>query len=135
MPKSSCPRKVMIYYGVRFPFTGCTYRLQCLFRERKNAKGSGESTIPYDAEFAKCFRRDRNRSKLRCIRTMCSLSDSGNDFIGDGSLLQGIFRLTCERVMEVLKTGKETLLTLLEAFVYDPLIDWTPGIETGYTGK
>ncbi len=36
--------------------------------------------------------------------------------------------------MEVLKTGKETLLTLLEAFVYDPLIDWTPGIETGYTG-
>lgn len=37
--------------------------------------------------------------------------------------------------MEVLKNGRETLLTLLEAFVYDPLIDWTPGIETGYTGK
>lgn len=37
--------------------------------------------------------------------------------------------------MEVLKQGRETLLTLLEAFVYDPLIDWTPGIETGYTGK
>lgn len=36
--------------------------------------------------------------------------------------------------MEVLKNGRETLLTLLEAFVYDPLIDWTPGIETGYTG-
>lgn len=36
--------------------------------------------------------------------------------------------------MKVLKQGRETLLTLLEAFVYDPLIDWTPGIETGYTG-
>lgn len=48
---------------------------------------------------------------------------------------QGVFRLTCERVMEVLKIGRETLLTLLEAFVYDPLIDWTPGIETGYTGE
>jgi len=38
-------------------------------------------------------------------------------------------------VLKVLKLGKETLLPLLEAFVYDPLIDWTPGSETGYTGK
>lgn len=36
--------------------------------------------------------------------------------------------------MKVLRKNKETLLTLLEAFVYDPLIDWTPGNETGYTG-
>lgn len=33
-----------------------------------------------------------------------------------------------------MKKGRETVLTLLEAFVYDPLIDWTPGNETGYTG-
>uniref|UniRef100_A0A2S2R2K0 non-specific serine/threonine protein kinase n=1 Tax=Sipha flava TaxID=143950 RepID=A0A2S2R2K0_9HEMI len=48
--------------------------------------------------------------------------------------IEGKFRLTCEQVMKVLRKNKETLLTLLEAFVYDPLIDWTPGNETGYTG-
>lgn len=26
-----------------------------------------------------------------------------------------------------MKKGRETLLTLLEAFVYDPLVDWTVG--------
>ncbi|KAG8274146.1 Serine/threonine-protein kinase smg1 [Homalodisca vitripennis] len=50
-------------------------------------------------------------------------------------MLQGIFRLTCEHVLKVMKKGRETVLTLLEAFVYDPLIDWTPGSETGYTGR
>lgn len=49
-------------------------------------------------------------------------------------LFQGLFRLTCEHVLKVMKKGRETVLTLLEAFVYDPLIDWTPGNETGYTG-
>src|SRR5699024_11681059 len=34
----------------------------------------------------------------------------------------------------ILRKGKETLLTLLEAFVYDPLVDWTPEHEEGFTG-
>ncbi|KAG5885461.1 hypothetical protein JTB14_037042 [Gonioctena quinquepunctata] len=37
----------------------------------------------------------------------------------------GIFRLACENVLKTMRKGRETLLTLLEAFVYDPLIDWT----------
>ncbi|KAK9892622.1 hypothetical protein WA026_021000 [Henosepilachna vigintioctopunctata] len=41
----------------------------------------------------------------------------------------GIFRLACENVLKTMRKGKETLLTLLEAFVYDPLIDWTVGGE------
>ncbi|XP_047110312.1 serine/threonine-protein kinase SMG1 [Schistocerca piceifrons] len=48
--------------------------------------------------------------------------------------VEGIFRLACENVLKIMKRGRETLLTLLEAFVYDPLIDWTPGNEAGYTG-
>lgn len=39
--------------------------------------------------------------------------------------MQGTFRLCCEHVLKSLKRGRETLLTLLEAFVYDPLVDWT----------
>ena len=49
-------------------------------------------------------------------------------------MLQGIFRLACEHVLKVMKKGRETLLTLLEAFVYDPLIDWTTANEAGYAG-
>ncbi|KAK6645471.1 hypothetical protein RUM43_001748 [Polyplax serrata] len=47
---------------------------------------------------------------------------------------KGQFRLACEHVLKIVKKGRDTLLPLLEAFVYDPLIDWTPGSETGYTG-
>jgi len=43
---------------------------------------------------------------------------------------EGVFRLTCENVLKTLKQGRETLLTLLEAFVYDPLLDWTSN-DTG----
>ena len=42
-------------------------------------------------------------------------------------VFQGVFRCTCEYVIRTMRRGKETLLTLLEAFVYDPLVDWTTG--------
>ncbi|GAB6021589.1 Serine/threonine-protein kinase smg1 [Chamberlinius hualienensis] len=48
--------------------------------------------------------------------------------------VEGTFRVSCEHVLKTIRRGRETLLTLLEAFVYDPLIDWTPGSEGGYTG-
>lgn len=44
-------------------------------------------------------------------------------------------RSSCERTLSALRQGRETLLTLLEAFVYDPLVDWTPGVDMGVTGK
>lgn len=34
----------------------------------------------------------------------------------------------------MMRRGRETLLTLLEAFVYDPLVDWTAGGEVGFAG-
>ncbi|XP_046606357.1 serine/threonine-protein kinase SMG1 isoform X1 [Neodiprion virginianus] len=44
--------------------------------------------------------------------------------------VEGIFRLACEHTLRVMRRGRETLLTLLEAFVYDPLVDWRAGAET-----
>ena len=38
--------------------------------------------------------------------------------------IDGTFSSSSESVLRVLRTNKETLLTLLEAFVYDPLVDW-----------
>lgn len=36
----------------------------------------------------------------------------------------GLFRATCERVMDVLREHKESIMAVLEAFLYDPLINW-----------
>lgn len=38
--------------------------------------------------------------------------------------IDGIYRMTCEVVMEVLRQNKDSLMAVLEAFVYDPLLNW-----------
>jgi len=40
------------------------------------------------------------------------------------SKIEGDFRSTCESVMAVLRDNRESLMAVLEAFVYDPLIGW-----------
>ena len=38
--------------------------------------------------------------------------------------IEGNFRTTCEETMRVLRTNKESVVAMLEAFVHDPLINW-----------
>ncbi|KAH9066494.1 atypical/PIKK/FRAP protein kinase [Lactarius vividus] len=38
--------------------------------------------------------------------------------------IEGSYRNTCEITMRVLRDNKESLMAVLEAFVYDPLINW-----------
>ncbi|GFN76929.1 mechanistic target of rapamycin (serine/threonine kinase) [Plakobranchus ocellatus] len=38
--------------------------------------------------------------------------------------IDGNYRMTCEKVMSVLRENKESLMAVLEAFVYDPLLSW-----------
>ncbi|KAH9577494.1 PDZ domain 6 [Trypanosoma melophagium] len=38
--------------------------------------------------------------------------------------VDGVYRLTCELVMKNLRRHCENLLSILEAFIYDPLINW-----------
>ena len=38
--------------------------------------------------------------------------------------IEGNFRMTCESVMEMMRENKESVMAVLEAFVYDPLINW-----------
>lgn len=38
--------------------------------------------------------------------------------------IEGSFRITCEHVMRTLRDNKESLMAILEAFAYDPLINW-----------
>lgn len=38
--------------------------------------------------------------------------------------IEGSFRITCENVMKVLRDNKDSLMAILEAFAFDPLINW-----------
>lgn len=38
--------------------------------------------------------------------------------------IEGTYRKTCESVMHVLRKNKDSLMAVLEAFVYDPLLNW-----------
>merc|ERR1712157_379961 len=38
--------------------------------------------------------------------------------------IEGSYRSTCVRTMSVLRDNKDSLVAMLEAFVYDPLISW-----------
>ncbi|KAJ6619840.1 atypical/PIKK/FRAP protein kinase [Mycena sp. CBHHK59/15] len=38
--------------------------------------------------------------------------------------IEGSFRKTCEITMRVLRANKESLMAVLEAFIYDPLMNW-----------
>ncbi|TID15752.1 hypothetical protein CANINC_004281 [Pichia inconspicua] len=38
--------------------------------------------------------------------------------------IEGSFRITSENVMKVLRDSKDSLMAILEAFAYDPLINW-----------
>lgn len=44
--------------------------------------------------------------------------------------LEGHFRLTCEAVMSVLREHSAGLMAVLEAFVHDPLINWSLLVTT-----
>lgn len=42
----------------------------------------------------------------------------------EASGVEGTFRITCEETLRVLRSNKDSVMAVLEAFVYDPLINW-----------
>jgi len=38
--------------------------------------------------------------------------------------IDGNYRMTCESVLEVLRDHRDSVMAVLEAFVYDPLLNW-----------
>jgi hypothetical protein len=47
--------------------------------------------------------------------------------------IEGSFRLTCEKVMTMLRDNRDSLIAVLEAFVHDPLLSWR--LLTSNAGK
>lgn len=38
---------------------------------------------------------------------------------------EGVFLKVCEITLSVLRTHRETLMSVLETFIHDPLVEWT----------
>ncbi|CAL9151414.1 unnamed protein product [Musa hybrid cultivar] len=73
-------------------------------------------------DFGDCFEASMNREKFpekvpfRLTRMLVkAMGVSG---------IEGNFRSTCENVMQVLRTNKDSVMAMMEAFVHDPLINW-----------
>jgi serine/threonine-protein kinase ATR len=39
-------------------------------------------------------------------------------------LTSGVFRIACEITMGLLRENKDTLMTVLDPFIHDPLVEW-----------
>lgn len=73
-------------------------------------------------DFGDCFEVAMTREKFpekipfRLTRMLiCAMEVTG---------IEGTYRRTCESVMNVLRKNKDSLMAVLEAFVYDPLLNW-----------
>ncbi|CAL5434197.1 unnamed protein product [Camellia sinensis] len=73
-------------------------------------------------DFGDCFEASTNREKFpekvpfRLTRMLVKAMEV--------SSIAGNFRSTCENVMQVLRTSKDSVMAMMEAFVHDPLINW-----------
>lgn len=108
------------------------------FEDRTGSKESAER-IPWQfsvlfpcsqiihIDYNICFEKGK---KLRVPEKVpYRLTQNLRSALGVGGL-DGVFLLSSENVLKILRQGKEILLNLLESFIYDPLIDWT-GHDTG----
>eukprot|EP01129_Flabellula_baltica_P013264 TRINITY_DN6129_c0_g1_i1.p1 TRINITY_DN6129_c0_g1~~TRINITY_DN6129_c0_g1_i1.p1 ORF type:complete len:2300 (+),score=375.38 TRINITY_DN6129_c0_g1_i1:7-6906(+) len=73
-------------------------------------------------DFGDCFEVASNREYLpelvpfRLTRMMINAMEVSG--------VNGSFRATCEDVVQLLRANKESIMAVLESFVYDPLINW-----------
>jgi FKBP12-rapamycin complex-associated protein len=73
-------------------------------------------------DFGDCFEVAMNRDKypekvpFRLTRMLVKAMEVSG--------IEGSYRSTCERTMSVLRDSRDSLVAMLEAFVYDPLISW-----------
>ncbi|CAM6130085.1 unnamed protein product [Calypogeia fissa] len=73
-------------------------------------------------DFGDCFEASMNREKFpekvpfRLTRMLVKAMEVSG--------IEGNFRSTCESTMKVLRTNKESVQAMMEAFVHDPLINW-----------
>lgn len=38
--------------------------------------------------------------------------------------VEGVFRIACEVTMQILRDNQDSLMSVLDAFIHDPLVEW-----------
>ena len=80
-------------------------------------------------DFGDCFEMAMNRPQypervhFRLTRMMVAAMEVSG--------VHGTFRSTCENVMALLRDNSDSLMAVLEAFVHDPLFDWSARLREG----
>lgn len=76
----------------------------------------------FHIDFGDCFEVSMNREKIpeRVPFRLTRMLIKAMEVAG----IEGSYRSTCEKTMSVLRDSKDSLVAMLEAFVYDPLISW-----------
>jgi serine/threonine-protein kinase mTOR len=101
-------------------------------RHLNNLMLQGNGTVVH-IDFGDCFEVAMHRAlyaeavPFRLTRLLvCALGITGVD---------GVYRMTCELAMKNLRRHRENLLSILEAFIYDPLINWRLNVVNDGTEK
>ena len=73
-------------------------------------------------DFGDCFETAMTREKFpeRIPFRLTRMLKNAMEVTG----IEGTFRRTCESVMKVLRSNRDSVMAVLEAFVYDPLVYW-----------
>ena len=76
----------------------------------------------FHIDFGDCFEVSMNRERIpeRVPFRLTRMLIKAMEVAG----IEGSYRSTCEKTMSVLRDSKDSLVAMLEAFVYDPLISW-----------
>lgn len=91
-------------------------------RHPSNLMVEKQSGIVIHIDFGDCFEVSMYRDKFperipfRLTRMLVNAMETSG--------IEGTFRISCEQTMRVLRFNKDSLMAILEAFVYDPLINW-----------
>ncbi|KAL3925177.1 MAG: hypothetical protein SGILL_000585 [Bacillariaceae sp.] len=87
----------------------------------KKTTGNGNDLVLH-IDFGDCFEVAMHREKypekvpFRLTRMLIKAMEVSG--------IEGSYRSTCERTMSVLRESRDSLVAMLEAFLYDPLISW-----------
>lgn len=94
----------------------------CLFRHPSNLMLDRLSGKIVHIDFGDCFEVAMKREKypekipFRLTRMLVQAMEVTG--------IEGNYRLTCERVLRLLRNNHDSILAVLEAFIYDPVVNW-----------
>lgn len=130
------------WFHLAFPDTTTWFENRCIFTRSAavwsmvgHIVGLGDrhgENILIDASIGECVHVDfdclfdKGLTLLRPEVVPFRLSPNMLDAFGLSGY-EGVFRGVAEATLSVLRTNKETLISVLEPFIYDPLVEWDKG--------